>query len=66
MRGSLRVHAWMLLVLCGWSVWTAVQERVGRRATSLAHRQDIDRDRQPGGVHPKAHARARDPRSLPN
>jgi hypothetical protein len=62
MRGSLPV-VWSLVLLCGWSVWAAVRERlptpakVPRSSDALERREAPLADGRPARV---------DPRFLPN
>jgi hypothetical protein len=66
MRGSLPVHARTLLVLCGWSVWGAVHERVARLRASAAPGRAIEARRRARSDAAIPYARSLDPRRLPN
>jgi hypothetical protein len=62
MRGSLPV-VWSLVLLCGWSVWTAVRDRLPTPAKAARSPDTFERrgapvaQGRPAGV---------DPRLLPN
>jgi hypothetical protein len=70
MRGSLPV-VWSLVLLCGWSIWAAVSERLPvsrarRQAEAVPPPRPLFADSARSGASPVGRAARVDPRLLPN